>query len=118
MRSARLFVGALGGRTAKATRYALASISFLLTLTGLDGAAQEVTKIARIGYLGQAPAANFVPRVEALRAGLLALGYVEGKNLILDFRWADAPAHLPALASELIRAGSEVIFAPSSIETG
>src|SRR4051812_9494814 len=87
--------------------------ALMLTLTIGEGVAQEGTKIARVGYLGQGPAASFAPRVDALRAGLLDLGYIEGKNLILDFRWADAPAQLPALAAELIRAGSEVVFAPS-----
>jgi putative tryptophan/tyrosine transport system substrate-binding protein len=82
---------------------------------GRGGAGKN--KIARVGYLGQAPAASFAPRVEALRAGLLDLGYIQGSNLALVFRWADDPAQLPQLAGELIRAGSEVIFAPSSTET-
>src|SRR4051794_11363427 len=80
--------------------------------------AQDRTKIARIGYLGLAPAAAFAPRVEALRAGLRDLGYVEGRNLSLEFRWAKSPQQMPELAAELVRAGVDVIFAPSSTETG
>jgi putative tryptophan/tyrosine transport system substrate-binding protein len=102
----------------KLLRSALAATSLMLTVATVEGVAQERTKIARVGYLGQAPAASFAPRVDALRAGLLDLGYIEGRNLILDLRWADEPAQLPQLAEELIRAGSEVIFAPSSAETG
>ncbi len=50
--------------------------------------AQDRAKIARIGFLGPGPATSFAPRVEALRAGLRELGYVEGRNLELEFRWA------------------------------
>ena len=52
--------------------------------------AQAQMKIARVGFLGPAPAANYAPRVEALRAGLRELGYVEGTNLTFAVRWADA----------------------------
>ena len=79
--------------------------------------AQEGTKFARIGYLGPAPAASFAPRVEALRAGLRELGYVEGKNLTFEFRWAEAPERMPELAAELVAAGMDVIFAQTSTET-
>jgi ABC-type uncharacterized transport system substrate-binding protein len=79
--------------------------------------AQERAKTARVGYLGLAPAASFAARVEALRAGLRELGYVEGENLSFEFRWAEAPDQMPELAAELVRAGVEVIFAPSSTET-
>jgi putative tryptophan/tyrosine transport system substrate-binding protein len=80
--------------------------------------AQDRAKVARIGYLGLAPAAGFAPRVEALRAGLRDLGYVEGRNLSLEFRWAESPQQMPQLAAELVRAGVGLIFAPSSTETG
>jgi putative tryptophan/tyrosine transport system substrate-binding protein len=93
-------------------------------LTGLGAAAwplgtraQDRAKVARIGYLSPAPAASFAPRVEALRAGLRALGYVEGKNLSFEFRWAEAAPEMPGLAAELVRAGVDVIFVPSSTET-
>ena len=68
--------------------------------------AQERTKVARIGFLGPAPAANFAPRVDALRAGLRELGYVEGKDLTFEFRWWEAPEEIPELAEELVRAKS------------
>jgi len=64
--------------------------------------AQE-RKVARVGYLGPAPAASFAPRVEALRAGLRELGYIEGRNLSFEFRWAEAPHQMPELAGELVR---------------
>jgi putative tryptophan/tyrosine transport system substrate-binding protein len=79
--------------------------------------AQAQMNIARVGFLGPAPAANYAPRVEALRAGLRELGYIEGTNLNFAFRWADAANQMPELAAELVRAGVEVILAPSSTET-
>ena len=79
--------------------------------------AQAQMKIARVGFLGPAPAANYAPRVDALRGGLRELGYVEGTNLNFAFRWADAANQMPELAAELVRAGVEVILAPSSTET-
>ena len=79
--------------------------------------AQQLTKVARIGFLGPTPAASVAPRVEALRVGLLDLGYAEGKNLIFEFRWAATPDQMPALVADLIRAGADVIVALSSLET-
>jgi putative ABC transport system substrate-binding protein len=49
-------------------------------------------------------------RIEALKAGLRELGYVEGRNLVIDFRWAEGDlARLPALADELVRLKPDVI---------
>jgi len=79
--------------------------------------AQERAKVARVGYLGPAPAASFAPRVEALRTGLRELGYIEGVNLSFEFRWAESPDQMPKLAAELVRAGVDLIFAPTSTET-
>jgi putative tryptophan/tyrosine transport system substrate-binding protein len=52
--------------------------------------------------------------VAALRAGLRDLGWVEGKNIVLEFRWADNVDQLPRFAAELVRMNVDVIFAPSS----
>jgi len=77
--------------------------------------AQQATKAARIGFLGLAPAALYAPRVEALRAGLRDLGYVEGKNVVIEFRWAEGTDQLPEQAAELVRMNVDIIFASSSI---
>ena len=60
--------------------------------------AQQPERMWRIGFRGPAPASSFAPRVEALRAGLRDLGYVEGKNILFEFRWADTVDQLPPLA--------------------
>ena len=44
------------------------------------------------------------------------LGYVEGKNIVIEFRWAETVDQLPELAAELVRMNVDVIFAPSSTQ--
>jgi putative ABC transport system substrate-binding protein len=76
----------------------------------LGSFAQQQGKIWRIGFLGTASASGFARRVEALREGLRDLGYVEGKNLVIEFRWADGKyERLPELAAELVRLKVDVI---------
>jgi putative tryptophan/tyrosine transport system substrate-binding protein len=76
--------------------------------------AQQSTKVARIGFLGLAPASAWVNRLEALRTGLRDLGWVEGKNIVIEFRWAEKVDQLPELTAELVRMNVDVIFALSS----
>jgi putative ABC transport system substrate-binding protein len=74
--------------------------------------AQQQGKVWRIGFLGTASASGFgfADRVEALRAGLREVGYVEGKNLVIEFRWAeDKYERLPELAAELVRLKVDLI---------
>jgi len=79
-------------------------------LTPMPGFAQPATKVARIGFLIPASASSYASRVEALRAGLRDLGYVEGRNLLIEFRVADGKYdRLVDLATELARLEVEVI---------
>jgi putative tryptophan/tyrosine transport system substrate-binding protein len=80
----------------------------------LAARAQQPGKVPRLGYLGFGPVSAYDTRLEALRAGLRDLGYVEGKNIVIEFRWADRVDQLPALAAELVRMKVDVIFANSS----
>jgi putative ABC transport system substrate-binding protein len=68
-------------------------------------------KIARIGFLGLGSAtSSYAIQVDALRAGLRDLGYVEGKNIVIEYRWADGKYdQLPELAAELVRLKVEVL---------
>jgi putative ABC transport system substrate-binding protein len=78
--------------------------------------AQQQGKVWRIGFLGPGTASNTATRLEALRAGLRELGYAEGKNIVIDYRWADGkPDRLPALAVELVRLNVDVIVTHGSI---
>ena len=78
--------------------------------------AAQAQRLARIGFLGFGTAAATADRVEALRAGLRDLGYLEGKNIVIDFRWAEVVDRLRELAAELVRENVDVIFATSSTE--
>ena len=67
-------------------------------------AQQPATRIFRIGFLGATSASSWTTRVDAFRLGLRDLGYVEGKNILIEFRWAEERYdQLPALAAELVR---------------
>ena len=72
--------------------------------------AQQPPKVARIGFLGSALASSFAKQVEALRAGLRDLGYVEGRNMLIEFRWAEGKyERLPELAAELVNLKIDVL---------
>src|SRR5262245_25295963 len=73
--------------------------------------------MARLGYLGFGTPAASGDRVEALRAGLRDLGYVEGKNLIIEFRWSGTVEQLLEAAAELARMKVDIIFATSSTDS-
>jgi putative ABC transport system substrate-binding protein len=84
----------------------------------LAARAQQPGKVARLGFLRFGPASANAGRVEALRTGLRALGYVEGQNMVIEFRWAETVDQLSALAAELVRMNVDIIFATSSTEVG
>jgi putative ABC transport system substrate-binding protein len=79
-------------------------------LAPLASWAQQRTKTARIGVLGLANPVAYAAQVEAFRAGLRDLGYVEGKNIVIDYRWADGHYdRLRDLAAELVNLKIDVI---------
>lgn len=78
----------------------------------LPGEAQQPAAIARIGYLSQLREAEDSANREAFRQGLAALGYTEGKNAIIEARYANGNLErLPDLAADLVRATVHVIVA-------
>src|SRR4029079_16996915 len=91
--------------------------SFLATLGLLVwrpdyAAAQSVPKPARIGWLTAQREASLTPYVKAMRESLAELGYVEGKNLTIEFRYGDdAIERVPELASDLERLPVDLIVA-------
>ena len=72
--------------------------------------AQQPTKIPRIGYLSSDSPSTIAVRIEAFRQGLRELGNVEGKNIVIEWRFAEGKAdRLPSLAAELVGLKVEVI---------
>ncbi len=77
--------------------------------------AQQPKKIPRIGFVSGGSANDPGPGVNAFRQGLRDLGYVEGKNIVIEYRFAeDKPDRLPALVAELVGLKVDLIFAPST----
>jgi ABC-type uncharacterized transport system substrate-binding protein len=94
---------------------------FLLTavagafLAPLAAMAQELGKIPRVGFLGPRTRADAAPFVDGFLQGLRERGWVDGKNVRLEYRFADGQNdRLPDLAAELVRLKVDVILAGSS----
>jgi len=81
-----------------------------LLFAPLAARAQQAAKVYRIGILETIPAARNAANLDALRKGLRDLGYVEGRNLVIEYRSADGrPERFPDLASELVRLKVDLI---------
>src|SRR5207244_13238968 len=83
-------------------------ITILVVALSLDLAyfaqAQQPAKVPRIGFLGTASPSTISARLEAFRQGLRELGYVEGKSIVIEYRWAEGKFdRLPDLACEVVR---------------
>ena len=97
---------------AKILVYALPAL--ILTIVQL-AEAQQVKKIPRIGYLATSATST---RIEAFRQGLRELGYVEGKNIVVEYRYAEGKADREReLAAELVRLKVDVIVTGGSTAT-
>jgi putative ABC transport system substrate-binding protein len=95
----------------------LALGAFLVALS-FPAEAQQPTKIPRIGYLNAASPSVNTARIEAFRRGLRELGYVEGKNIVIEWRSAEGKTdRLPALAAELVRLKVDIIVSSAPTAT-
>jgi putative ABC transport system substrate-binding protein len=93
----------------------IVALAFSLVASPVIANAQQVTKIPRIGYLSPRSRLDPLPYDRAFLRGMGELGYVEGKNMVIEWRFADgAYERLPALAAELVRLDVDVIVAQSS----
>jgi putative ABC transport system substrate-binding protein len=91
----------------KITVLTLCAMLFALCVSA---GAQQPGKVPRIGYLTGATPDGQLHRIEAFRQGLRELGYVEGKNIVIEYRYAELkPDRVPALAAELVRLKVDVI---------
>jgi putative ABC transport system substrate-binding protein len=92
----RAFIGALAGGLA----------------APLAAGAQQPAKVARIGFLGTGSPAVTAIQLEAFRQGLRDLGYAEGRNIVIEYRWAEGRVErFPDLAAELVGLKVDVIVA-------
>src|SRR5262249_29471586 len=83
----------------------------IVLLTVSSGEAQQPAKLPTVGLLGAASASSYSPFVEAFRQGIHDRGYVEGKNVAVEYRWAEGKYdRLPDLAAELVRLKVDVIL--------
>ena len=83
---------------------------FLLTVSSAD--AQQTGKIFRIGFLDKSTASGSAVLVEAFRQELSKLGWIEGKNITIEYRFAEQKTErLPELAADLVRLKVDLIVA-------
>jgi putative ABC transport system substrate-binding protein len=89
-------------------------LALLLLAAPLAAGAQPAGRIARVGLLAN----NTGPHLQAFEAGLRELGYVEGRNVVIERRNANGEfSRLPALAADLVRLEPDVIVAPDPPST-
>jgi putative ABC transport system substrate-binding protein len=77
--------------------------------------AQQQGKVWRIGFLGVTSASGYVSELEAIRGRFRDLGYTEGRNIVIEYRWAEGnPERLKKMAAELVALKVDVIIAHST----
>jgi len=104
----------LGLVTARAVLSILA-LACALQLAPLDAHAQQAGKAARIGYLSGLTAAADTANIEGFRQGLRALGYDEGRNVLIEARYAEGNTErLSGLAAEIARLNVDLIVTATS----
>jgi len=93
-------------------------LSFLVSASSQIANAQQPTKIPRIGFLSVLSLSSMADRIEAFREGLRELGYVEGKNIVIEQRYGqEKPDRVRELAIELVRLKVDVIVSGGNSST-
>jgi putative tryptophan/tyrosine transport system substrate-binding protein len=96
-------------------RLLLSGLCAVLLVLCVSAEAQQPKNVPRIGYLSPFTPSASAALLEAFRQGLRELGYVEGRNISIDYRWAEGtPDRFPALAAELISLRVDVIVTQSN----
>src|SRR6266550_1318492 len=95
------------------------ALSAMLFAPCVPAKAQQPKKVPEIGFLAATSPSIESARVAAFQQGLHELGYVEGKNIVIEWRWAEGKFdRLPDLAAELVRLDVDVIVTGGSTSTG
>jgi putative ABC transport system substrate-binding protein len=95
-----------------AMRKAVVLSILLLFAVAVIAYAQQATKVPQIGYLSNLDSARESSRIEAIRRALRQLGYIEGQNIAVEYRYAEGKrGRLPELAAELVRLKVDIIVA-------
>ena len=82
----------------------------VLLAVGVVAQAQQPKKVPRIGYLSKTDPASESARAEAIRLALRELGYIEGQNIAIEYRYAEGKLdRFPELAAELVRLKVDII---------
>lgn len=90
----------------------IVALAVAFAMCGARVGAQQPAKVPKIGYLSGGSSSINAPLLKAFQMGLNELGYVEGKNIAIEYRFAEAkPETLPDLAAELVRLKVDVIVA-------
>jgi ABC-type uncharacterized transport system substrate-binding protein len=99
-------------RQLRRRQFVIAAIG--LVTPSLSAHAQTERRVRRIGYLSQASAQVNVARLAAFRAGMMELGWVEGRDYSIDARYANGVTHaLPGLAADLVATRPDLLLVPS-----
>ena len=89
-------------------------VAVVLLALGVIAEAQQPKKVPRIGYLSNTDAATDSARAEGIRLALRELGYIEGQNIAIEYRYAEGrPDRVPGLAAELVRLKVDIIVVAS-----
>ncbi len=89
-------------------------VAMMLLAVGVTAQAQQPKKVSRLGYLSNADAATDSARAEGIRLALRDLGYIEGQNIAIEYRYAEGrPDRAPEHAAELVRLKVDIIVVAS-----
>ena len=102
----------------KKFKFLLCALCAMFHVFGINAEAQQSKKVHRIGFLGASTPSAISGRLDAFRQGLRERGYVEGKNIVIEYRYAEGKLdRLPALAAELVslKVDVMVLAGPASI---
>jgi putative ABC transport system substrate-binding protein len=92
------------------------ALSVMLIALGFSAEAQQPKKVSRIGYLASLDPATDATRAEGIRLALRELGYIEGQNIAIDYRYSEGKTdRAPELAAELVRLKVDILVVAGGI---